>query len=875
MNFGSLKSGSLKISPLHVSLSLLILFCATPTQAQVLTEWVENNPANDSTKIALGYPTPIPVDTPLPFDGFRTYAGIHMRHQDLAATTPWVHGHEVGTTRNGRTIWAYRLGDEDMKTAYGFPEPATLTNGGIHAREWQSPEVVTGILELMATHENDNHFYDYLRENVNMIVIPSLNIDGFMQTQRFPTKNYLQSDPDSPNSSPRDGRMRRKNMLGADENLLTVGDHLQGVDLNRNNAPFWATNNRSSPNSNSLVHHGASPQSEPETRALDVAAELGPVDQLRIYTDVHSFSQVHFWDSGHNSRLNAITARVLKQFTDHHVAFPAGKNYVAVPPVANVGIGTTSEYFFSSYQVPSWTLEVEPSQGAPTHPNLPGNGADYGGVVANGHDGFILPESEIRRVREELAQTFAAVYYKQAGPAAIKAWRTFDKETGALVYEAEWDRVDDRTRELFVNQIQPIQLDRDYIGWVAYDKPMRWMENGLVAPFPGQREGFLATFSGSYVNDQALNPKDPQATWLKEPGGAPDGYLNYAFDAEQFEIRFLRDSSNDFLVNGETVANIRTLTWDISSSVPDANPATVAYWANGYWNNYENSNGEPTDLGGRDSSYSWTITDEVLDPPFMLEPGTAAAWGDPDRSGEGFILEMLSATTAVMFWFTNDDEGGQDWYIGVGDVRGNRIVFNRVLRISGGVFGDVFDPDLVTEEIVGSARFVWSGCDSGTMDWNIDKRHGRQVLVRLTSILGLECGQPPLADPIPEHALYSGSWGDPTHDGEGFTVEMLANDQALVFWFSFGPDGKRRWFFGIGNLIDGKLVFDNMLTTSGGIFGDDFDPDEVNETHWGSLVLDLSCEGGTAAYTPVETGFEAGMQNISKITAMDGLDCTP
>ena len=55
--------------------------------AQLLLDWVENAPAEDTSKIALGYPVPIRVNTPLPFDGFRTYEGLLMRHQDLAATT--------------------------------------------------------------------------------------------------------------------------------------------------------------------------------------------------------------------------------------------------------------------------------------------------------------------------------------------------------------------------------------------------------------------------------------------------------------------------------------------------------------------------------------------------------------------------------------------------------------------------------------------------------------------------------------------------------------------------------------------------------------------------------------------------------------------
>ena len=59
---------------------------------------------------------------------------------------------------------------------------------------------------------------------------------------------------------------------------------------------------------------------------------------------------------------------------------------------SSTGIGTTAEYFTYIDQVPSWTLEVEPSGGE--HPGLPGAGADYGGLGRNSHDGFILPESQ-------------------------------------------------------------------------------------------------------------------------------------------------------------------------------------------------------------------------------------------------------------------------------------------------------------------------------------------------------------------------------------------------------------------------------------------------------------------------------------------------
>ena len=95
------------------------------------------------------------------------------------------------------------------------------------------------------------------------MIIPVLNIDGFLQTQRYP------ATVTSSEASPRDGRMRRKNMRDVDESLTTLSDNLAGIDLNRNNDPYWATNpDRSSDDVDSIVHHGSSAASEPETSSL-------------------------------------------------------------------------------------------------------------------------------------------------------------------------------------------------------------------------------------------------------------------------------------------------------------------------------------------------------------------------------------------------------------------------------------------------------------------------------------------------------------------------------------------------------------------------------------------------------------------------------
>jgi hypothetical protein len=854
--------------------------CARAQEA-LLVEWVENASALDNTKIALGYPVPIPVDTPLPFAGFRTYSGLHARHQDLANTSPLSTAIAVGETRAGRTIWTYQLGDEDHTTIYGIPEQAMLTNAGIHAREWQSPEVATGIIELLVLSPEDNHLISYLRDNANVLVLPVLNVDGFLQTQRTPTLNWMGTDPNDPGFSPRDGRMRRKNMLGADEDLSTVADHLEGVDLNRNNAPYWSTSGSSSGFSGSIVHHGAGPHSEPETQALEAAAQLGPAEQLSMYTDMHSFSQVHFWVRGSNTRLTNLTQNLLSTFSNHHVNFAAGKFYhfgSAQEVALNRGIGTTDEYFTHIYQVPSWTLEIEPSNGASYHAPLPGVGADYGGLARNGHDGFILPESEVERVRTELAQTFAVAYYQQTAPPSVVAVRLIDDLSGAVVFEAEWDVTSDTTRELYSFQAQPLQLERDYRYWLAFDKPMRWRSNGEVVPLPGQPDSTLDLDASMQLDGMEITVIPGMGEWLDQAGNAPDAYLNYRDDALAIGFRLPADANNLGLVNGEVTATLFNSSTDMSNTRTDANPATVARWENGGWSGYEDSNGNDNqDTGGADSTIRFQVTSDLLGNPFVVEAGTSSAWFDPGRSGEGFLLEILADNRAIMYWFTYDSDGAQDWYTAEGEIRGNRIIFPEILQVSGGEFGPGFDPGKIVLTPVGSASFIWSDCDNGAMNWRINSddgtwRQGRMNLQRLSRVMGIDCGNAALPPAILE-GLLSGSWFDPTHSGEGYVLEVLTDERVLVYWFSFDGQGNRRWFFGVGEIQSGKLVFAELSTTHGPVFGEGFDSQDLIVEPWGSLELELTCDSGVARFTPSEAGFPAGVLNVDRLSLLDGLSC--
>ena len=182
-----------------------------------------------------------------------------------------------------------------------------------------------------------------------------------------------------------------------------------------------------------------------------------------------------------------------------------------------------------------------------------------------------------------------------------------------------------------------------------------------------------------------------------------------------------------------------------------------------------------------------------------------------------------------------------------------------------------FDPSKITETAVGRASFTFTDCGSGLLDWQVGERSGRKSLTRLTRLMGLNCGEVPAE--VSEHQHLSGSWFDPDRSGEGFTLEIIGPGQAAVWWFSYDPDGARRWFLGAGTIENGIVRFDNLLTTQGGIFGKAFDPEDVDELPWGSLELELGCGSGEARYTSTEAGFGDGSLSLSRLTRYGGLPC--
>jgi murein tripeptide amidase MpaA len=589
------------------TLCFLAILAFTPfTKAVTFTY---SNTQTGVNLVPLGYEVPVPVDSLTPIDGFRTYESLDLRHQQLAGQSALFNRVQIGQTYNGRPIWAYQLSDGDNLTISGANEGAALINGGIHAREWQSPEALTGYMERLSDESEDQHIAQYLLENLNLVLIPVLNVDGFLQTQRFPTQVT------SSQQQPRDGRMRRKNMREVDEDLATLGDNLQGIDLNRNNAPYWATNSdRSSDDVDSIVHHGSGPASEPETQALLQAAQVADESRLRFYIDTHSFSQIYFTPSTNNNRRNEIT----QQFA-YVMRAANGFKYEYGPSASGGGIGATDEHFANTYQIPAYTLEIEPSNSATT----------YGGFGVS-HDGFILPNSEVARMRNETASATLSGLYATTEIPILMAIEIWDANQNALVLAQHW-QTQNTQRTIQTTQNGELQSATDYQLKLIFNKPMRQVDGTQAVSFSSLSQPIGIDLK--LVSQNSEWPLDTSTgSWLVEAG-----FRQYKTDT--FIVNFNLDSSFDWQTLSLLALEVSTP--DMVGQQLDTNPATVVDWQNGAWINYEDTVGNPdSDLGGLDMSMrllddgSDLYAPVVVPPPIIPPP-------DNSTSGGGSLYWLL------------------------------------------------------------------------------------------------------------------------------------------------------------------------------------------------------------------------------------------
>jgi len=121
---------------------------------------------------------------------------------------------------------------------------------------------------------------------------------------------------------------------------------------------------------------------------------------------------------------------------------------------------------------------------------------------------------------------------------------------------------------------------------------------------------------------------------------------------------------------------------------------------------------------------------------FEINNALSGTWYNPERSGEGFMIDVGNAGQIAISFYTYDTSGNQMWLIGPGNVDGSVAVVDFYIT-EGGIYGSGFDKDLVNEMHWGTAIFTFTQCATGSVEILPDEEFSAQFEAMTTDITRL------------------------------------------------------------------------------------------------------------------------------------------
>jgi hypothetical protein len=261
----------------------------------------------------------------------------------------------------------------------------------------------------------------------------------------------------------------------------------------------------------------------------------------------------------------------------------------------------------------------------------------------------------------------------------------------------------------------------------------------------------------------------------------------------------------------------------------------------------------------------------------------SGSWFHPERSGEGLTQMLLTDGQILSYWFTyyprqasSTHPEGQMWMYDITPPEEQHIAQSAWQIPTGGRFGEGLSgggPEWQTWR----AETRQDALDTGGMHLVYELHHGglciaggcyhavasgRHDLTPLSRLAGTTC------DNQQPNQWVSGAWYHPGSDGEGFVVEVIEDGRGVVYWFTYQPgeSGQQAWMMGDGHFDGQTLTVDNLVQPVGTRFGQDFDTEEIEFTHWGSLVMEFDDDlNGHVWFDSVDEDFGAGDYPIERL----------
>ena len=169
-------------------------------------------------------------------------------------------------------------------------------------------------------------------------------------------------------------------------------------------------------------------------------------------------------------------------------------------------------------------------------------------------------------------------------------------------------------------------------------------------------------------------------------------------------------------------------------------------------------------------------------------------------------------------------------------------------------------------------------CILGVAIRNPNERH---TYAELSSASGGSCGNIPPDETDPPTTSYpivpciTGSWYLPARDGEGYNIEIWGDDldpQVLAYFYTYDDDGNQMWLVGSGP-ANGDTAVVPVQVTSGPVYGDDYDKDDVLREDWGTLTFKFATKDTGTVVRASTMGFGTTTVDIVRLTSVTGLTC--
>ena len=306
---------------------------------------VAGDPGLDDAAGRAGTPPPRRPRTTTPpgISGYHSYPEMVQALKAAEAAHPdIVRVFSIGTSYQGRTIWAAEVSD-DVGTDEG--EPEVMFDGLHHAREHLSGEMPLYILRLLTGNYGKD---TALGRRVTRIVdtrriwiIPMVNPDGLeYDLGGHPYRGWRKNRQPNPGSSS------------------------VGTDLNRNYDYAW----QGAPsNPASINYRGSAPFSAPETQAIRdfvLSRRVDGVQRIRTHISFHTAGEYVLWPYGHThtaippdmTRLDALAFRRMGR----HMAATNGYRPEQSSAMYQT-YGDEIDWLYGTQRIFSYTFEMYPT----------------------------------------------------------------------------------------------------------------------------------------------------------------------------------------------------------------------------------------------------------------------------------------------------------------------------------------------------------------------------------------------------------------------------------------------------------------------------------------------------------------------------------